>query len=98
MPDDVIAGPDEAAQLVPVFRADVEEEVVRLDGLAVLAALALVALSGNDTRNRAAARLDVDPLTDRHGRVPAASRPHRREPVVAEVRDDHTDLVDVADE
>ena len=98
VPHDVVAGPDEAAQLVAVLRADVEEEVVRLDRLAVLAPLALLPSRGDDAGNGAVAGEDVDALAGHHGRVPAARLAHRGEPVVAEIRDDDGDLVDVADE
>ena len=98
VPHDVVAGPDETAQLVAVLRADVEIEVVRLDRLAVLAALALLPSCGDHAGNGAAAGEDVDALAGHHGRVPAARLAHRGEPVVAEIRDDDGDLVDVADE
>ena len=98
VPDHMVPGPDEGAQLVAILCADVEEEVVRLDGLEVLAPLALLALCGDDAGNGPSACLDVDALADHDSRVPATQRAHRSEPVVAEIRDDYADLVDMADE
>ncbi len=98
MPDESVAGADDAPKLLAVLRADVEEEVVVVERLAVLAALPLLLPPRDDPRHRAFPGENVDALAQHRVRVEAAERPQRREAVVAEVRDDRADLVDVADE
>ena len=98
MPDDIVAGTDELPQLVAVLRADVEDEIVALDRLAVSTCLPLLLLPGNHPGNGAVPGEDIDALADHHGGIPAAPLSHRSEPVVAEIGDDDRDLVDVTDE
>jgi hypothetical protein len=100
VPQRGVARPDELLQLVAVLRADVEEEVLVLDRLALLPAAAaeLVQARRDHTRERPLAREHVDPLADHRVRVEAADRSHRGDAVVAEVRDDDADLVDVPDD
>ena len=96
MPDDRVAGADQRAQLVAVLRADVEEQILVVDRLALLAAAQLLQACHHDAGQRPVPREHVDALADHHGRVEAADRAHGGEAVVAEMRDDDADLVDVA--
>ena len=100
VPDESVAGADDASKLLAVLRADVEEEVLVLDRFALLAPAAalLVHACHHDAGERPVAREHVYPLPDHHGRVEAADRADGGEPVVAEMSDDDTDLVDVTDD
>ena len=100
VPERSVAGPHELLELVSVLGADVEEEILVLDRLALLAAAApqLLDARHHDSRQRAVPGEHVDALADHHLRVEAADRTHGGDAVVAEVRDDDADLVDVADD
>ena len=87
------------AQLVAVLRADVEEEIVPLDRLAVGASLPLLLLHARPRRERRRSRVRTStrwptitvgsqPLPGRTAASPSSPR----------LRDDDGDLVDVADE
>jgi hypothetical protein len=99
VPDRGIADPHEAFQLVAVLGADVEEEILVLDRLALLPAAAAKLLQPRDdhARQRSVLRQHVDALADERLRVEPADGADGGDPVVAEVRDDDSDLVDVAD-
>ena len=100
VPERCVPGTHELLELVAVLRANVEDEILVLDRLALLAPpAALLSHAGHhDTRQRPVSREHVDPLADHHGRVEAADLADGGHAVVAEVRDDGADLVDVADD
>jgi hypothetical protein len=80
------------------WRADVEVEIVEADRLAVLAGLPLLLACRDDARQPPVAGQDLDALAEQHVRVEAAERADGELPIVARVRDDERDLVDVADD
>ena len=100
VPERRVPGTHELLELVAVLRADVEDEIVELDRLALLAPAAALLLHArhHDAGQRPVSREHVDPLADHHGRVEAAELADGGHAVVAEVRDDGADLVDVADD
>ena len=99
VPNRGIADAQERLQLVAVLGADVEEQILVLDRLPLLAATAptLLHTRHHDARQRSVPGEHVDPLTDHRVRGEAANGTQGGDPVVAEVRDDGADLVDVAD-
>src|SRR5206468_8256026 len=68
---DTVAGTDELARLVPVARADVDEQILQLD-LLVLVLLERGALLADHAGQAAAAGENLDPLREQHLREPAA--------------------------
>ena len=93
-----VADADERPCLVPVPGADVEIEIVEVERLAIVAALALLLPRADHGRERPVLRQDLEPLAEQHVRVEPAERAHGEHAVVAGVRDDERDLVDVADD
>src|SRR6202034_2367033 len=85
------------ARLFAVTRADVDVHVADVrDLLALLVAQQMDRLLAHDARDRALAGVEHHALAYEDLRVPAADLAKPQEPVVADVRDDQPDLVDVA--
>ena len=73
-------------------------EIVDVRPRRLLAPLRLPARASDDADDRPVLRLQLHALREQHLCAPAADRPEVDEAVVADVRDDHSDLVDVADD
>ncbi len=87
------------ARLVAVSGADVDVQVLQLrDVLAVVGLHQVDRLLADHAVELAALRRQLDALADEDDRVPAADALEAQEAVVVDVRDDHADLVDVADD
>ena len=90
-----VAEADDRARLVPVARADVDEEVLHLD-LLVLVLLERAPLLADHAGEAPVARHHLDALREQHLGLPAADAAEPEEALVVDVRDRKADLVDVA--
>src|SRR4029077_17369091 len=90
VPEGRVPGTHELLELVTVFRTDVEDEILVLDRLALLAPAAALLLHArhHDAGQRPVSGEHVDPLADHHGWIEATDLADGGHAVVAEVRDD----------
>jgi hypothetical protein len=93
-----VADPYRAPGIVCVARADVDVQVLDLDGLPILALLPGEPLRGDHAGNAPVAGEDLDALAEQDLRVPAAEPAEREVAALVGVRDREADLVQVAEE
>ena len=90
--------PISSAASVAVLGADVDVHLAQLDHLLALLLLEQVdRLAPDHALDSALAPLDQDPLSDEDLRVPAPDRGEVGKPLLVDMGDHQTDLVDVAD-
>src|SRR6266545_865472 len=96
--DGGVTDTDDRPRLLAVLRADVEIQIGDLERLAILTPLSLLLARADHSRNRPLLRQHVETLPEQHVRVEPPELANRDQAVVACVRDDEGDLVDVADD
>jgi len=96
--DSRIARPDGAPRVVRVAGADVDVQVLDLDGLLLVPLPPGGTLRGDHARHEGVARQDLDALAEQYLRVPAAEPAEGEVAALVRVRDGDADLVEMAED